>query len=201
MEKHKILISISLFIFIMFFLGILFFTDTSDYVTVSDSKSLSKIRNEYAFINEDYEKYSVDYLIAQAEYIVPYLNYILDENSSDIDLENISLDKIMFILNILLSGGEENVCYEKEFLDEKLLEFFGIKSDSFIADYSYYNYYENKFCFEQLFLNGETKAKAVYISRNDDFIYINIKETEYKTWQVVYKRINDKVFLNKFTVL
>lgn len=201
MKKYKTLISLSIFILVMGFLGFLVFRDTSDYVTVSDSKSLSKNRNEYAFINDDYEKYSTDYLIKQAEYITPYLNYILDENSNVIDLEKISSDKLIFILNILLSGANENICYEKEFLDEKLFDVFGIENNSFTIDSPYYNYYENKFCFEELFLNGEVKAKAENTSKNGDLIYINIKETEYKTWQVVYKNIGDKIFLSKFIVI
>ena len=201
MKKYKTLITISTFVIVMTFLGFLFFRDTSGYTTVSNQNSLSKNRNEYAFINVDYEKYSTDYLIKQAEYITPYLNYILDENSNVIDLEEISSDKLIFILNILLSGANENICYEKEFLDEKLFDVFGIENNSFAIDSPYYNYYENKFCFEELFLNGEVKAKAENTSKNGDLIYINIKETEYKRWQVVYKKIDNKVFLNKFIIL
>lgn len=198
MEKYKILVYIVGVILILVLFGFLFVRDFSSYVFVSDQKSLSDNRNEYAFNNDNYEKYSDDYLIVQAEYIAPYINYILDDNSNVIDVGKISSDKLMFVLNILLSGASEDICYEKEFLNEKFFDVFGRKNGNFSVNSHYYNYSQDKICFDVLFLNGESKAKASNIFSKDDFIYVNVRENEYRRWQIVYKKHGDKIFLNKF---
>lgn len=198
MEKYKILVYMVGVILILVLFGFLFVRDFSSYVFVSDQKSLSDNRNEYAFNNDNYEKYSDDYLIVQAEYIAPYINYILDDNSNVIDVGKISSDKLMFVLNILLSGASEDICYEKEFLNEKFFDVFGRKNGNFSVNSHYYNYSQDKICFDVLFLNGESKAKASNIFSKDDFIYVNVRENEYRRWQIVYKKHGDKIFLNKF---
>ncbi|MGM9879161.1 MAG: hypothetical protein ACI31R_03970 [Bacilli bacterium] len=180
MKNKKTIISILVFILTISLLGYLAFgnKDKNDYTNISNEKNLEKIKTNYSFEDNLYQENSDEYLINESEHIVPYLNYIYENDEEILNIKDLPTDKLLYILNILLSGAGNDLCYKESFIKEKINDFFGRSDIVFSNNSLYYEYNNNKICFEQLMLNGEVKASANKITKNDNYITIELSEGE-----------------------
>lgn len=203
-SKKEVIIILFILVILVIILGVLLndgsdsneqlSSEFADYLVVDNDNNLQSINNVASFKESSYKKNSKDYIKAKSKYMSIHVISMLSEENDEINFENLDSEKLIYLLNAILAGEGENVCYTQQYFKQKIYEYFGIREIEFDSNSSYYEIDANSICFEEIFFNMIPNGEITnYVDDGKSVrAFITIEE---KNILFNYEKIGDNIFL------
>ena len=169
-------------------------SDYADYLEVTNNNALNGINNSGAFRESIYDKNSKDYIEQKSKYMSMYVINMLSNERKEIEFEKLTDEEIIYLLNSVLAGDGENICYSIEYFKDKVYEYFGITEIYFSGSSYYYEMDNNYICFEEVFTNLVPTATITnYVDDGNNIrVFLSLED---RNLLFNYEKTTENVFL------
>lgn len=169
-------------------------SDYVDYLEVTNNNALNGIDNSGAFRESIYDKNSKDYIEQKSKYMSMYVINMLSNERKEIEFEKLTDEEIIYLLNSVLAGDGENICYSIEYFKDKVYEYFGITEIYFSGSSYYYEMDNNYICFEEVFTNLVPTATITnYVDDGNNIrVFLSLED---RNLLFNYEKTTENVFL------